>query len=191
MLGKLGMMIRKASIALLLSLLLACCAGPANLHKVDDKVWRSGQPARYQFRELRKQGVGEVLCLRRWHSDIDEAPGMDLHHVRMNAGKIKDEQIVRALQAILAADQPILVHCFHGADRTGAVIAMYRMVVQGWPRQKAIDEFMDPKYGHHADYFPNIREYLEKVDIGKIRREVFTSPAPRSDTHAELQLGPS
>jgi tyrosine-protein phosphatase SIW14 len=191
MLGKLGMMIRKAWIAILLGLLLASCAGPSNLHKVDDKVWRSGQPARYQFRELKKQGVGEVLCLRRWHSDINEAPGMDLHHVRMNAGKIKDEQIVRALRAILAADQPILVHCFHGADRTGAVIAMYRMVVQDWPRQKAIDEFMDPKYGHHADYFPNIREYLEKVDIEKIRREVFTSPAPRSDTRAELQLGPS
>lgn len=191
MLVKLGMMFGKAWIMALFVVLLAACAGPSNLHRVDDKVWRSGQPARYQFRELKKEGVGEVLCLRRWHSDLDEAPGMELSHVRMNAGNIKDEQIVRALRAIISADQPILVHCFHGADRTGAVVAMYRMVVQNWPRQKAIDEFMDPKYGHHAEYFPNIREYLENVDIEKIRRELLTSPAPRADTHAKPSLGPS
>lgn len=109
---------------------------------------------------------------------------MELHHIRMTAGKIRDEDIVAALRIMVAADKPLLVHCFHGSDRTGAVIAMYRMVVQGWPREKAVAEFMDPQYGHHADIFPNIRHYLETVDIGKIRRQVFTSPSPRSGARA-------
>lgn len=164
-------MVRKAPI--LLALLLAACTGTPNLHRVDEKVWRSGQPTRCGFHELKKDGIGEVLCLRRWHSDKDEARGLKLHHIRMSAGDIRDEDIVAALRVMISADKPLLVHCFHGADRTGVVVAMYRMVVQDWPREKAIAELEDPRHGHHADIFPNIREYLETVDVEKIRREVF------------------
>jgi tyrosine-protein phosphatase SIW14 len=167
-------MLGKVPIALLCATLLASCAGPANLHRVDAKVWRSSQPTRHDFRGLKKeQGIGEVLCLRRWHSDKEEARGMTVHHIRMTAGDIRDEDIVAALRIMVAAEQPLLVHCFHGSDRTGVVIAMYRMVVQQWPRKKAIAELTDPRLGHHADVFPNIRNYLETVDVESIRREVY------------------
>jgi tyrosine-protein phosphatase SIW14 len=162
----------KVPIALVAAALLASCAGPANLHRVDARVWRSSQPTRQDFRKLEQDGIGEVLCLRRWHSDKEEAPGLKRHHVRMNAGEIRDEDIVAALRVMVAAEKPLLVHCFHGADRTGVVIAMYRMVVQDWPRAQAIAELVDPRHGHHAAVFPNIREYLETVDVEKVRREV-------------------
>lgn len=167
-------MLRKAPI--LLALLLAACTGTPNLHRVDQKVWRSGQPARCDFRTLEKEGIGVVLCLRRWHSDKDEARGLKLHHIRMNAGDIRDADIVAALKVMVAAEKPLLVHCFHGADRTGVVVAMYRMVVQEWPREKAIAELTDPRHGHHAEVFTNIREYLETVDVEKIRREAGLTP---------------
>lgn len=162
----------KAPIVLAAALLLASCAGPANLHRVDAKVWRSSQPTRHEFRGLKEQGIGEVLCLRRWHSDKEEARGLELHHVRMNAGEIRDDDIVAALRIMVDAEEPLLVHCFHGSDRTGVVVAMYRMVVQGWPREQAIAELTDPRYGHHADVFPNIRRYLETVDVGTIRERL-------------------
>ena len=164
-------MVRKAPIALVL--LLASCGGTPNLHRVDQKVWRSGQPTRCHFRDLEGQGIGEVLCLRRWHSDEEEAPGLKRHHVRMRASEIRDEDIVAALRVMVSAEKPVLVHCFHGADRTGVVIAMYRMVVQDWSRERAIAELVDEAHGHHAEVFPNIREYLETVDVAKIRREVL------------------
>lgn len=154
-------------------MVLASCVGPANLYQVDARIWRSSQPTPHDFRHLRQQGIGEVLCLRRWHSDKHEAPGMKLHHIRMNAGEIRDEDIVAALRVMVSAEKPLLVHCFHGSDRTGVVVAMYRMVVQNWPREKAIAELTDPRHGHHADVFPNIRRYLETVDVGGIRREVY------------------
>jgi protein tyrosine/serine phosphatase len=91
----------------------------------------------------------------------------------MNAGEIRDEDIVAALRVMVAAEEPLLVHCFHGSDRTGVVIAMYRMVVQNWPRERAIGELIDPRHGHHADVFPNIRNYLETVDVSRIRRQVY------------------
>jgi tyrosine-protein phosphatase SIW14 len=164
----------KAPILLAAAALLASCAGPGNLHRVDDTIWRSSQPTSHDFRKLENEhGIGEVLCLRRWHSDREEADGMKLHRIRMSAGEIRDEDIVTALRVILAAEEPLLVHCYHGADRTGVVIAMYRMVIQRWPREKAIAELMEPGHGHHATVFPNIRLYLETVDVGRIRREVL------------------
>jgi tyrosine-protein phosphatase SIW14 len=165
------MMLRKAPI--LLALVLAGCSATPNLHRVDDRVWRSGQPARMNFRALEKDGIGEVLCLRRWHSDKEEAGNLKLHHVRMRAGDIRDQDIVAALRVMVTAEKPLLVHCFHGADRTGAVIAMYRMVVQRWPREQAVAELEDPRHGHHAAVFPNIRDYLATVDVEKIRRQVL------------------
>ena len=141
---------------------------------MDVKVWRCSQPQKYQFAGLAKDhGIGEVLCLRRWHSDEEKAEDLHVHHVRMSAGSIRDEQVVAALRVLVSAEKPVVVHCLHGSDRTGAVVAMYRMVVQRWTREKAIAEFADPQYGHHADWFPNIRQYLETADIEAVRRQVF------------------
>lgn len=152
--------------------LLASCGVGTNLHQVDAKVWRSSQPEKQDFHQLEKAGIREVLNLRRYHSDDEIAGDLVCHHVRMRAGKLNDADMFAALKVLSTAKQPIVVHCWHGSDRTGAVIAMYRMVVQGWSRKKAIDEMMDPKYGHHADTFPNVREYLEKVDVEQMRRQL-------------------
>ena len=182
-------MVRKASIVL--ALLLVSCGGTPNLHRVNEKVWRSGQPSRSNFRELEKQqGIGEVLCLRCWHSDKEEAGDLQLHHIRMRASEIRDEDIVAALRVMVSAEKPLLVHCLHGADRTGVVIAMYRMVVQDWPRERAIAELTDEANGHHAGVFPNIREYLETVDVEKIRREVMGPDSGADRGHEDRGVAP-
>ncbi len=158
--------------------LVSACAGPAgpagpeNLHRVDDKVWRSGQPTLHDARHLEAKGIREILSLRYWFSDDHLTGPFEIHRVRMQAHAIDDEEMAEALSILVHSDDPILVHCWHGSDRTGALIALYRMVVQNWPRERAIEELMDPRYGHHADTFPNVRQYLEHVDIDAMRRRV-------------------
>lgn len=169
----------KAPIAAFSAVLLSACTTVSNLHQVDTKIWRSGQPTHYHFHALEKQGIGEVLSLRRWHPDKDISSRFKLHQIGMDAGEIEDEEIVSALRILVSAEKPVLVHCYHGADRTGVVVAMYRMVVQNWTRERAIAELLEPKHGHHARIFPNIRRYLENVDIEKIRREVYAKPLPK------------
>ena len=68
-------------------------------------------------------------------------------------------------------DGPFLVHCRHGADRTGVACAMFRIVEQGWSRVDAIREMKDGGFGFHP-LWKNIPRYLEKVDVAKIRRGV-------------------
>ena len=66
---------------------------------------------------------------------------------------------------------PVLLHCLHGADRTGMMTAMYRMLYQGWPREKAIDELKNGGYGYHA-VWKNIEKYLKRVDVDAIRAQI-------------------
>jgi len=160
-------------LSILACLLLVSCATPLrNLHRVDAHVWRSSQPDAPGFEELKAAGIREVLSLRHYHVDDHLADGLLLHRVPMDAETIRDSNIVAALKVLTRSKRSILVHCRHGSDRTGVVVAMYRMVVQGWPRDKAIAELNDPAYGHHAGVYPNIRRYLETVDVEKIRHSL-------------------
>jgi protein tyrosine/serine phosphatase len=90
----------------------------------------------------------------------------------MEAGEITDDKVIEALRIIKETDGPILIHCWHGSDRTGLVSAMYRIVFQGWTKEDAIDELTHGRYGHHTIY-GNIPEYIEKADIVKIKATVF------------------
>jgi tyrosine-protein phosphatase SIW14 len=171
--------------------LLVSCAEPYGSQRVDAKVWRSSQPSGEQFAELKKAGVKEVLSLRSYHSNKEIEKEFTCHHVRMKAGKLNDEDMLEALRILVEAKEPIVVHCWHGADRTGAVIALYRMVVHRWPRQRAIDELMKPEYGHHAETFPNVREYLENVDVEAMRRRLKLSGTGSAPVGIRNPLAPA
>jgi len=144
-----------------------------NWYRVDARLYRSAQPNDEGMVAAEQLGIRRVLDLREYHSDTDEAAGtgLALYRVPMNAGKIRDEDVVRALRIITASDTPILVHCWHGSDRTGTIVAMYRILVQGWSREAALDELVNGGYGYHSIY-GNIPDYLRQVDIERLRREL-------------------
>ena len=109
-------------------------AEPENFHRVDDKVWRSAQPEKQNFPELKQLGIKEILNLREWHDDSSKAgnTAICLHKVAMDAGDFREKDLLQAVKILRDSQGPILVHCWHGSDRTGMVIALYRMVVNGW-----------------------------------------------------------
>jgi len=101
-----------------------------NFYQLTDKVYRSRQPDDEEMRMLESMGIRSILNLREYHSDEDEARGtrLNLYHVPVAAGDIDDRFVIEALRAIDQAEKPVLIHCWHGSDRTGVVSAMYRMV---------------------------------------------------------------
>ena len=144
-----------------------------NWYRIDDKVYRSAQPDSRGMRDAERFGIRNVLNLRDYHSDDDEVRGTGLKilRVKMEAGDIRDDQIIAALRIIKYAEGPVLVHCWHGSDRTGAVIAMYRMVFLSWGKEAAIDELVNGGYGFHGTY-DNIITYIQRCDVEKIGRQV-------------------
>ena len=146
-----------------------------NFFKVDEKVYRSAQPDMKGMKVIETMGIKNVLSLSYFLSDEYEAQGtkLRLYQVRMNPGEILDEEVIQALRIIRACDGPILVHCWHGSDRTGCIIALYRILNQGWSKEQAIDEMVYGGYGFKSRYV-NIIRYIKDADIEKIRNQVAT-----------------
>jgi protein tyrosine phosphatase (PTP) superfamily phosphohydrolase (DUF442 family) len=145
-----------------------------NFYRLDAKVYRSAQPEEAGFAELRARGINNILNLREYHSDADGKPfGLNLMRVKMAAGSITTEEVVEALRFIHNSKGPVLVHCWHGSDRTGMVSAMYRIVFQGWSKERAITELTDGGYGYHAFWYGNIPEFIRAADIEAIRKAVL------------------
>jgi protein tyrosine phosphatase (PTP) superfamily phosphohydrolase (DUF442 family) len=99
----------------------------ARFDRVDSGVYRSSQPSAAQLRELaRRYGIRTVVKLNRGSEPVP--PGVYLIHRPLDPLR---EPAPADLQAILAeidsAPKPVLIHCTHGQDRTGLVVALYRM----------------------------------------------------------------
>jgi protein tyrosine phosphatase (PTP) superfamily phosphohydrolase (DUF442 family) len=157
--------------------------GVPNLHRVSDKLYRSAQPDREGMENLKTLGINTVVNLRAFHSDRErlEATGLGYEHIVMAAWNPEYDDAVRFLRVVTdPARAPALVHCQHGADRTGVMIALYRVVVQGWNRHDAIREMVDGGYGFHAVWF-NLAPWLDSLDIEALRRDAGIEPPAAAD----------
>ncbi len=145
-----------------------------NLCMLNDSIYRSEQPDSIGFILLQKKGISSVLDLRAHHSDNDLIYKLPLHlyHVDMSPFHFGDEEIIDALRILKDAPKPIDVHCQFGSDRTGVVIAMYRIIFQGWEKEKAIEELKNGGYGFHK-FFRNIPRYIRKANVDLIHKEVL------------------
>jgi len=159
--------------------------GLPNLHRVSDDLYRGAQPTADGFRELKEMGIRTVINLRSFHSDRDEIGDAALayEHIAMKAWHPEDEDVVRFLRvATDPARMPVFVHCKHGADRTGVMCALYRMAVQGWSSEEAVEEMREGGFGHH-EIWANLRDYVRGLDVEEVKRRAGlaqegTAPGP-------------
>jgi tyrosine-protein phosphatase SIW14 len=150
--------------------------GLDNLYQVDKGVYRSEQPDDDDIENLVALGIQEVLNLREYHSDKGEI-GNDkfvLHRIKMQTGAITQEQIIQAMQVINNRKGPILIHCWHGSDRTGVTIAAYRIIFNHWSKAQAIDELKNGGYGYHGTIYPELLTLIENLDIEKIKQALIS-----------------
>lgn len=145
-----------------------------NFYKLDEHVYRSAQPDENGFAYLKTLGVTSILNLRDYHNDDpgSKKPDLNLFRVPMDAGKLKTAEVVAALRFIRQSEGPVLIHCWHGSDRTGTISALYRIVFQNWSKEEALDELMHGGFGYHAIY-KNIPEFIRQADIKEIKQKVF------------------
>jgi len=152
-------------------------AGIANLHKVSDELYRGGQPSAEGMRQLEKLGVKTIVNLRSFHSDRDEMKGtkMGYEHIYMKTWHPEEKEVVRFLKIVADSNStPVFVHCMFGADRTGTMCAIYRVAVQGWSKDEAIEEMRKGGFGFHKEW-ENLAEYVRKLDIDEMKRRAGDS----------------
>src|SRR5262249_41242355 len=140
-----------------------------NFHQVNERLFRGGQPKQGGLKKLSELGIKTIINLRGESEGTNEQEveakklGMHYFNVPMsNLGRPTDEQVSRALAIIDDPENgPVFVHCRRGADRTGAIIAAYRIKHDGWTADQAMEEanrygmsrFQFRKRDYISDYY--------------------------------------
>jgi tyrosine-protein phosphatase SIW14 len=165
--------------------------GIARFGEVSPQLYRGAQPSSEGLEFLAKMGVGIIVNLRPGDHPEEEAEAsrLGMHYVSIpwHCYHPNDAAIANFLHVLQEnPHKKIFVHCELGADRTGMSIAAYRMSVQGWSADEAMNEMQ--AYGfsssHHltcrglANYeqtFPNaFKNHPEFLDLHPVE------PAPAS-----------
>ncbi len=155
-------------------------AGPPglpNLARVSPTLWRGAQPEKAGLAALPGLGVKTVINLRSAHSDRTMLAGTGLRYeeLPLEADAVRVEDVIRFLRLATAPESgTVFVHCKHGADRTGVMVAAYRVVVQGWTKDDALREMTDGGFGFHALY-TNLVRLIRELDVESVRRAVVAT----------------
>ena len=153
------------------------CPGVENFHRVSDQLYRGAQPTPEGLRALREMGIKTVVNLRLTHSEADEvgAAGLQGERIAMEVWRPEDEEVVRFLRIATDPNKtPVFVHCARGADRTGTMCAVYRVVVQGWDREDAIREMTQGGYGF-SPVWQDLIAYIRNLDAQGLRSKIVAS----------------
>ncbi len=137
--------------------------GLANVGQVAPRVFRGAQPEAEGYATLKKMGIKTVINLRTSASEKKavEAAGMRSIEVPMEMSTDHLMAKVDRVVALMAdpANQPVFVHCRHGQDRTGIVVAAYRMKVEGWRLADAEAEMQ--AFGFN-DVWVNFKKFIRR-----------------------------
>lgn len=147
-----------------------------NFYQVSDELYRSKYPSSKHLQTLRAAGIKTIINLRSSKPDTTETfrqAGITPHWHPMKAGSVTQADLVSVLRLLKNSSKPALIHCRRGADRTGFIIAGYRIVHQGWSKEDAIREMRKGGFGFYEGY-DNIIQTLEKLDPAAIRHELAT-----------------
>ncbi len=146
-----------------------------NLHRVSNDLYRSAQPDKKDMKSLENFGIKTIINLRLRCDDKQEIKGTSLvqKHIKIKTSKMTYDNMVEAMRAFDKAEKPALVHCRRGSDRTGCFVACYRIAYENWPKQQALDSFLTDGLGYYEHLFPNLRQFVEELDIDQFKKDVF------------------
>ena len=147
-----------------------------NFYRISDTVFRSEQPNAEIIPELKKHDIDVVINLRSRDKDktVLSQQNFQLVHVPIHTWALDRDDLLTVMKTIQTAKnkkQKVLIHCYHGSDRTGASVAMYRIIFENWSTQDALNEMKHGGYGFHP-IWGNIEKQFSTENIQWIRQQL-------------------
>jgi protein tyrosine phosphatase (PTP) superfamily phosphohydrolase (DUF442 family) len=117
-------------------------------HEVSERLYRGAQPLDHGISKLHEIGVNTVINLRgpndltRAEETEARALGLNYFNIALPGwGRPQDDRIARIMELINAPESGrVFIHCRAGVDRTGLIVAIYRMTHDGWSSDRALAE---------------------------------------------------
>lgn len=136
--------------------------GVSNFGEVNSHLYRGGQPKGTGYTNLKKMGIDVVIDLRLSGKDTEKKfvnkAGMQYVAIPWHCMFPKDKHVVKFLSVLEEnKGKKVFVHCRYGDDRTGMMIAAYRMAVERWTPEEARKEM--EKFGFHRLVCPRLGPY--------------------------------
>jgi len=159
-----------------------------NFGKMDDHLFRGGQPEPDDYAALKAIGIQTIIDLRNdptsYEKQTAESLGMKYVNIPMSGWKYaKDSQVAQFMELMNdPATGVAYVHCKAGKHRTGLAGAVYRLEKYGWDYDQAYKEMKDYNYSSWPVHFKiksYVRDYFKKNSsrIPAIRAQLKTAPA--------------
>ncbi|MBP5951148.1 tyrosine-protein phosphatase [Pseudomonas sp. P42] len=142
-----------------------------NLFQMSPTLYRSALPDDGAVPLLKNLKVATVInFLPEADSNWLSTPGIHQVQLTYRTNHVDDSDVLKTLRAIQEAEAsgPVLMHCKHGSDRTGLMAAMYRVVVQGWSKEDALNEMTQGGFGESGHFRDSVR-YVMQADVDKLR----------------------
>lgn len=116
--------------------------------QVSERLYRGGQPRAGGLSRLQELGINTIINLRgrsaqtRAEEAEAQAAGLNYFNVELPRwGRPQDARVRRILEIIDAPENGrVLIHCKDGVDRTGMIVAIYRMTHNEWTSDDALAE---------------------------------------------------
>jgi protein tyrosine/serine phosphatase len=120
-------------------------------YKVNNNLYRGGEPDMDGLNRLKNMNIKTIVSFQQESDEVAteramvHAFGMEFYNIPLSVyERPTDEQVLEFLDIVTnQANFPVFVHCASGRDRTGSMIAMYRVVVDGWTIKEAYQEAKD------------------------------------------------
>jgi tyrosine-protein phosphatase SIW14 len=140
--------------------------GIPNAGKVSDTLFRGAQPRQRGYEQLKNLGVTIVVDLRNTGPTSPEqrtVEALGMRYVPIPTSAYlgpTNHQVAAFLQLVHDhSKEKIFVHCYFGDDRTGVMIASYRMADQHWTPDQAYNEM---RFFHFHTYLILMGHYVKR-----------------------------
>ena len=141
--------------------------GLPNGGRVNDVLYRGAQPHIAGMQELKKLGITTIVDLRgedpaRRDSERRQAESLGIRFLSIPVSgwsPPSNDQVAEFLA--LFRNNPkekVFVHCRFGDDRTGVLVATYRMAYEGWPATQAMNEMYF--FGFNGFWHPSMKSFI-------------------------------
>jgi protein tyrosine/serine phosphatase len=138
---------------------------------VTPDIFRGSRPSAQALQLLAKEGLKTVIDLEDVSSVISsesrtaKAAGLQFISKPMSGHLTPDDQEVTEILALLVdpANYPVFVHCQLGEDRSGLIVALYRVTEQKWTAADAYNEWVQD--GFHT-FLTALKDYFEERTAG-------------------------